>query len=188
MKKLVLVLAIVFAGVISANAQGWWIGGGVNASIYKNHTQFGIAPEIGYNINNHWTVALGAGYGFNQNKLIDPLTNDEIKTTFHDLTLQPYVRYVGGTIGHKFSLFLDLTGDLDFGNMINGIDNTMGWAVSLRPGIAWAATERFTAAFRFGFAGYNRGFYKDENGAALPNGFFLNCETFTPEIRFYYSL
>lgn len=183
MKKLVLVLAIVFAGVLSANAQDWWIGGGVNAQFYKNHSQFGIAPEVGYNINNHWTVALGAEYGFTQAKL--GLLDE--KVTIHDLTLQPYVRYVGGTIGHKFSLFLDLTGDLDLGNVINATGDPMGWAVSLRPGIAWAATDNFTAAFRFGFAGYNRGFYKDEDGAVLPNGFFLNCETFTPEIRFYYS-
>ena len=180
MKKLVLVLAIVFAGVLSANAQGWWIGGGVNAQFYKNHTQFGIAPEVGYNINDHWTVALGAGYGFSQDKF--EIMGQQEKLTVHELTLQPYVRYVGGTIGQKFSLFLDLTGDLNLSNAINGAENPMGWALTLRPGIAWAATERFTAAFRFGFAGYDHGFYGEHNG------FYLNCETFTPEIRFYYSL
>ena len=64
MKKLVLTLAIVFAGIMSVNAQGWWIGGGIGADIHKNHTGFNINPEIGYVINNHWQVALGAGYGF----------------------------------------------------------------------------------------------------------------------------
>ena len=169
MKKLVLVLAIVFAGVLSANAQGWWIGGGVDAAIYKGHTHFGIAPEIGYNINSHWTVALGADYSFTQYKL------GELKETTNGLSLQPYVRYVGGTIGHKFSLFVDLAGDF-------GLIDRGGWAVSLYPGIAWAATERFTAAFRFGFAGYDHGFFGENNG------FYLNCKTLTPEIRFYYSL
>ena len=176
MKKLVLVLAIVFAGVISANAQAWWIGGGIGAEAYKNHTCFNIAPEIGYNINNQWTIALGAGYGFTREvtPALIPGTEDVVTTT-NELTLQPYVRYVGGTIGKKFSLFLDLTGDF-------GLIDRAGWAVSLRPGIAWAATERFTAAFRFGFAGYDHGFY------GANNGFYLNCEMATPEIRFYYTL
>lgn len=167
MKKLFLTLALAFVGIFTVNAQTW-IGGGVGAKIYENHTQFSISPEFGYNINNHWTVALGASYGFTQDKILS-----ETVTT-NELSLEPYVRYVGGTIGHKFSLFVDLTGDF-------GLIDKSGYAVSLRPGIAWAATEKFTAAFRFGFAGYDHGFYGPNNG------FFMNCETVAPEIRFYYS-
>ena len=114
-------------------------------------------------------VALGASYGFTQDK---NLLGEKVTT--NELSLEPYVRYIGGTIGHKFSLFMDLTGDF-------GLIDKSGYAVSLRPGIAWAATEKFTAAFRFGFAGYDHGFY------GVNNGFFLNCETVAPEIRFYYS-
>ena len=176
MKKLFLTLALAFVGIFAANAQVW-VGGGLDAQINKDNTCLTLSPEIGYAFNNHWQLALGAGYTMDKSDL----------GTANMLFLEPYVRYVGGTIGHKFSLFLDLTGDLDLGNVINATGDPMGWAVSLRPGIAWAATDKFTAAFRFGFAGYNRGFYKDEDGAVLPNGFFLNCETFTPEIRFYYS-
>lgn len=173
MKKLVLTLAIIFAGIMSVNAQGWWIGGGVGAAVYKNHTGFNINPEIGYVINNQWQVALGAGYGFTQDKGTD-LFGNEFTNTANILTLQPYVRYVGGTIGKKFSLFADLTGDL-------GLVDAAGWALSLRPGIAWQATEKFTAAFRFGFAGYDHGFF------GANEGFYLNCEMATPEIRFYYN-
>ncbi|MBR0178797.1 MAG: hypothetical protein IJQ11_15385 [Bacteroidales bacterium] len=168
MKKLFLILALAFAGIFTANAQTW-IGGGVGAKIYQDYTHFSISPEFGYNINNHWTIALGASYGFTQDK---NLLGEKVTT--NELSLEPYVRYIGGTIGHKFSLFLDLTGDF-------GLIDKSGYAVSLRPGIAWAATEKFTAAFRFGFAGYDHGFYGPNNG------FFLNCETVAPEIRFYYS-
>ncbi|MBO6023890.1 MAG: hypothetical protein J6P83_03450 [Bacteroidales bacterium] len=171
MKKLFLVLALAFAGIFTANAQVW-IGGGIGASIYDNHTHFSISPEVGYNINNQWTVALGASYGFTQDKV--EVLGEEITNTTNMLSLEPYVRYVGGTIGKKFSLFMDLTGDF-------GLIDANGYAVSLRPGIAWAATEKFTAAFRFGFAGYDHGFYGPNNG------FFLNCETVAPEIRFYYN-
>lgn len=163
MKKLVLTLAIVFAGIMSANAQGWWIGGGVGAQVYHGHTAFQLAPEVGYCINNQWQLALGAQYGFEKDG-----------TMVNTLALQPYVRYVGGTIGKKFSLFVDLTGDF-------GVVNRGGWAVNLRPGLAWQATEQFTAAFRFGFAGYDHGYDH------MNNGFYLNCEMVAPEIRFYYN-
>ena len=169
MKKLFLVLVLAFAGIFTVNAQTW-IGGGVGAKIYDDYTQFSISPEFGYNINNHWTVALGASYRFTQDKT--PILGETITT--NELSLEPYVRYIGGTIGKQFSLFMDLTGDF-------GLIDATGYAVSLRPGVAWAATEKFTAAFRFGFAGYDHGFYGPNNG------FFLNCETVAPEIRFYYS-
>ena len=169
MKKLFLVLVLAFAGIFTVNAQTW-IGGGVGAKIYDDYTQVSISPEFGYNINNHWTVALGASYRFTQDKT--PILGETI--TSNELSLEPYVRYIGGTIGKKFSLFMDLTGDF-------GLIDATGYAVSLRPGVAWAATEKFTAAFRFGFAGYDHGFYGPNNG------FFLNCETVAPEIRFYYS-
>lgn len=167
MKKLFLVLAFAFAGIFTANAQVW-VGGGLDANIYKDHTGFSIAPEVGYAFNNHWQVALGAAYGFNQDKVL----GETIKT--NTLTLEPYVRYVATTIGDKFSLFFDLTGDF-------GLIDASGWAATLRPGIAWMATEHWTAAFRFGFLGYDHGYYGGDNG------FFMNCDLSAPSIRLYYN-
>ena len=163
MKKLVLVLAIVFAGFMSANAQVW-VGGGLGAKVESGSTRFNIAPEVGYMINSQWTVALGADYTFSKNT-----------STYNYLYLEPYVRYVGGTIGHKFSLFVDLTGDFGL------LDSKGAYGVFFRPGIAWAATEKFTAAFRLGYIGYDHGFY----GA---NGFHMSCDLAAPSIRLYYTL
>lgn len=163
MKKLVLTLAIVFAGIMSVNAQVW-IGGGLGATVEKNHTEIAIAPEIGYSINKQWQIALGAEFdfasvgGFSANALF----------------LEPYVRYVGGTIGKKFSLFVDLTGDFAL------LDAPKAFAVMLRPGIAWQATEQFTAAFRLGRIGYDHNFYGN-------NGFNMECALVAPEIRLYYN-
>jgi len=163
MKKLFLVLALAFAGIFTANAQVW-IGGGLGAQIEKTHTSLTLAPEVGYAFNNHWQLALGAGYTFNK--------TDGAPTT-NQLSLEPYVRYVATTIGDKFSLFFDLTGDF-------GLIDASGWAATLRPGIAWMATEHWTAAFRFGFLGYDHGFYGN-------NGFYLNCDLASPQIRLYYN-
>ena len=171
MKKLVLVLVLAFAGIFTANAQVW-IGGGLGASVQKNHTGFSIAPEVGYVINNHWQVALGAGYSFNQDKV--EVLGDVITNTTNALALQPYVRYVGGTIGKKFSLFVDLCGDFGL------LDDARDYAVTLQPGIAWQATEKFTAAFRFCKVGYDHNFYGTD-------GFLLDGDLAAPQIRIYYN-
>ena len=163
MKKLFLVLAFAFVGIFTANAQVW-IGGGLGAQINKDNTHLTVSPEIGYAFNNHWQLALGAGYTFDK--------SDFGKANV--LSLEPYVRYVATTIGDKFSLFFDLTGDF-------GLLDASGWATTLRPGIAWMATEHWTAAFRFGFAGYDHGFY------GADNGFFMNCDLAAPQIRLYYN-
>jgi opacity protein-like surface antigen len=170
MKKLFLVLALAFAGIFTANAQVW-VGGGLGASIQKNHTSLSIAPEIGYAINDQWQVALGAGYGFNQTK-VDVL-GETITTNTNTLALQPYVRYVATTIG-KFSLFFDLCGDFGL------LDDARDYAVTLQPGIAWMATDHWTAAFRFGKVGYDHNFYGTD-------GFLMNCDLAAPQIRLYYN-
>lgn len=164
MKKLVLVLAFAFAGIMSANAQVW-IGGGLGADVEKNHTMFNIAPEVGYMINDQFTIALGADYRF------DSFGGGSANTLY----LQPYFRYVGGTIGHKFSLFVDLCGDFAL------LDAPKAYAVTLQPGVAWAATEKFTAAFRFAKVGYDHGIYGVD-------GFILRGALVAPEIRIYYTL
>ena len=172
MKKLVLTLAIVFAGIMSANAQGLWIGGGVGAQVEKGFTAVELAPEVGYMINDQFTVALGADYTL-------------LHTSYGNasaLFLEPYLRYVGGTIGKKFSLFVDLCGDF-------GLVDADGFAVLLRPGIAWQATDNFTAAFRLGYVGYDHGFLENMSagGISSDNGFVMNCDLAAPQIRLYYN-
>ena len=170
MKKVILTLVLAFAGILAANAQVW-VGGGLGASIQKNHTSLSIAPEVGYAINNHWQVALGAGYTFDQTK-VDVL-GETITTNTNMLALQPYVRYVAASI-EKFSLFFDLCGDFGL------LDDARDYAVTIQPGIAWMATEHWTAAFRFGKVGYDHNFYGTD-------GFLMNCDLAAPQIRLYYN-
>ena len=170
MKKLFLVLALAFAGIFTANAQVW-VGGGLGASVQKNYTHFSIAPEIGYAINNQWQVALGAGYGFTQTKT--DVLGETVTHNTNTLALQPYVRYVATSVG-KFSLFFDLCGDFGL------LDDARDYAVTLQPGIAWMATDHWTAAFRFGKVGYDHNFYGTD-------GFLMNCDLAAPQIRLYYN-
>ena len=175
MKKLAIVLAIVFAGVMTSNAQVWVGLNNIGAQIEKNHTGFSFAPEIGYGINNQWTIALGVNYEYDQRTM--DILGVETKTTANTLFLQPYVRYTGGTIGHKFFLFADLCGD--FGPL----DAQGAYAVTIQPGIAWKPCDngKFTAAFRFCKIGYDHNIYGTD-------GFLLQGALACPRIGIYYDL
>ena len=164
MKKLFLTLVLAFVGIFSANAQ-LWMGGSVGAGIIKDYTTFTIAPEVGYSFSGTpLTIAAEVDYTFV--KYLD------LKAE-HELILKPYLRCNLMTI-EKFGVFMDLTGDF-------GVVNNKSYAISLRPGVAWMATEHWTAAFRFAFAQYDHGMYHPENG------FYLDCATVAPQFGLYYN-
>lgn len=164
MKKLFLTLALAFVGILSANAQVW-IGGAVGADLTENRTAFTLAPEVGYSFSGTpLTIAAEVDYRFEKVMDFDAT---------HELTLKPYLRCNLMTI-EKFGVFLDLTGDF-------GLMHKEGYAISLRPGVAWMATEHWTAAFRFAFAQYDHGMYHPENG------FYLDCATLAPQFGLYYN-
>lgn len=164
MKKILLTLVIAFAGIFTANAQVW-MGGAVSADITQHVTRFTLAPEVGYSFTGTpWTVAAEVDYTLNSVKDFE---------TVHELALKPYVRYNLTTVD-KFGVFLDLTGDF-------GVVHKEGFAISLRPGVAWMATKHWTAAFRFAFMQYDHGFYHAENG------FYLDCAAVAPQFGLYYN-
>ena len=165
MKKLFLTLALAFVGIMSANAQ-LWIGGSADAGINKDETGFLLAPELGYSFKGTpLTIAAEVDYYFEKSKYDDEAD--------HLLILKPYLRCNLTTI-EKFSLFLDLTGDF-------GVVGENGYAISLRPGVAWMATKHWTAAFRFAFAQYDHGLYHGDYG------FYLEGATLAPQFGIYYN-
>ena len=164
MKKLFLTLVLAFTGIFAANAQ-LWMGGSVGAAFVKDYSTFTIAPEIGYSFKGTpLTVAAEVDYTFAKAK--------DIKAQ-HELILKPYLRCNLATI-EKFGVFMDLTGDF-------GVVNNKGYAISLRPGVAWMATEHWTAAFRFAFLQYDHGMYHNVNGV------YLDLKTVAPSFGLYYN-
>ena len=176
MKKLFLVLVLAFAGIFTANAQVW-MGGSTSVYASKNITTFSIAPEVGYCIpNTKWTVAAGVTYGLRDVKVFGDTHN-----TTHTLIFSPYVRYSIMDI-EKFSMFLDLTGDLD---LLSKGEN-FGYRIALQPGIAWMATEHWTAAFRFALLGYNHcDYYLNESEPEY--GFKFGFAAAAPSFGLYYN-
>ena len=158
MKKLILTLAIAIMGIFSANAQVW-MGGSAHANLNKNNTQITLSPEVGYSFTGTpWTIACAVNFGYNNNNAT--------------LDLSPYLRYSLGTL-EKFAFFMDLTGDL-------GAVNNSGYRIALQPGVAWMATEHWTAAFRFAFLGWSHN-YNDVDG------FTMDFAAAAPGFGLYYN-
>lgn len=164
MKKLFLVLALAFAGIFTANAQVW-IGGSASAN-FKDGYRINVAPEVGYSFNNS-PISVAAA--------LNLTVGGADGTTVWGLVASPYVRCNLATV-EKFNFFLDLTGDFYLPEI-----KDMGWRVGLQPGIAWMATEHWTAAARVGFLGYSKGMYWDEEG------FNIGFSAAIPTIGLYYN-
>lgn len=161
MKKLVLVIAFVFAGFMTANAQ-LWLGGSANVSV-KDGYAFSISPEVGYSFEDS-PLSIAAQLNF--------LMGGDSDGSYWGLVASPYVRCNLATI-EKFNFFLDATGDF---YIPNG-----GWRAGVQPGVAWNATEHWTAAARIGFLGYNKcPFLGNE-------GFQLTFASKLPAIYLYYN-
>lgn len=100
MKKVMLMVAFMVA-TVAASAQVY-IGGGLGVNSYKPihqdgvdvdaTTTFSIIPEIGYNLDDKWTVGIGIGYEHASNISLTTF-NDETFDKMNGFTIQPYARY-----------------------------------------------------------------------------------------------
>ena len=146
----------------SSYNNSFFMGGRLSARITTDEKNFWASPEIGYKMGYQWVVAVGIGYQYHYYNYLGFIA------TTHYLVFSPYVRYIGGTIGKKYSLCFDLMGDF----------NTAGeYRIGFRPVIAWQAAEQWTVAFSMGFLGYDK-MYGD--------GFRLDFKSAAPSFAFYY--
>ncbi len=184
MKKVILTLVLAF-GMFAANAQVW-IGGSASGHVQKKDWTANIAPEVGYHFNDS-PISIAAAFNFVLLHDVDfneALDLDE-KSVFWGCVASPYVRFNLANV-EKFSFFLDVTGDI----MIP----FTGYRVAVRPGIAWNATEHWTAACRIGMLGYTHwkdGYeiVEDFMGTEIlgTNGFNFGFQAAIPTIGLYYN-
>ena len=146
MKKLILSAVVAFAAM-TANAQVW-IGGGLgftqtnydNLMFEPDQTSFYIAPEIGYTLNDKWDLAISIG---------DTYTSFDPGDSSNNFFVSPYARYTFFKTG-KVGFFLDGLFAVQAG------DDPTEWAVGIRPGVKFAASDKVTFVASFGFLGYSK--------------------------------
>lgn len=161
MKKVILSFLIVFVA-IAANAQNLYIGGSLSIlhDDKSDVTQFGIAPEIGYNFNEKW--AIGGEISYLHMKYDDDLKGNAF-------SIAPYVRF-SFYENDLIRLFID--GQVGFStSKVDGSDSENGFAIGLKPGIAVRLSDNFSAIAKYGFLGY-----RDEYNGSSVSGLALSSE------------
>ncbi len=172
MKKIMMTLAAV-AVAATMNAQVW-VGGELGISTTKdkverggvstdyNATNFTFAPELGYNLDEKWSVAIKLGFAHNeadadaQNLVSDFLPiNGKLMT--NSFSIKPYVRYTFVKAGN-FSAFVD--GGISYSsvhvnNLSKVINNINAFGVSVNPGISYAVSEKVGLVAHIGDLSYN---------------------------------
>lgn len=174
MKKIVL-LVFLMGAALSASAQVY-VGGNVGFwTSDKNDvktTKFDIAPEIGYEFNEKWS--LGAQLGYVHEKVADVKEN-----TFY---IAPYARYNYFESG-IVRLFID--GGFGFAsNKVGDADRETGFEIGLKPGIAVSLTDNISLVSRFGFVGYRDDYGLSENANGFGLGAFGEDLSFGFQIKF----
>lgn len=161
MKKIFL-LAAFAAAALSANAQ-FWIGGNMLLSTEKaslgdldnSTTSFGIVPEVGYDFNDKWSVAMSVGYEHDGDRTLDVL-GQKLNGASNKFIIEPYARYTFARRGN-FTAFVE--GGLSYSNMhINGTSDRAGnlnsVGIGFRPGISYAIGPKVGLVARMGQLGY----------------------------------
>jgi hypothetical protein len=162
MKKILMTLAAV-AMAATMNAQTW-IGGEIGFE--SNHVngassttkEFRIAPEIGYNVSDNFSIAAQLGYVYTSSQEL-PVLGTVSNTNGY--TFKPYARYTFVKAGN-FSAFFDGGLRYTFGH-IQGIENNVNNAgVFITPGLAYAVSPKVTLVSHLGDGlTYNHTWMKD---------------------------
>lgn len=157
MKKVLLTIALVLTTMV-ASAQ-FYVGGGIGFSKSEINdvetTEFSFAPEMGYAIDDNWTV--GAVLGVDWTK--------DVSTT---IAVNPYARYTFFKTGN-FSFFAD--GIVELGSIKpDDGDSQFCWGIGVKPGIGYSFTDHISVAAHLGWLGHRS--YDDlgENTAITLNG------------------
>lgn len=164
MKKFFMVAALAVAA-LTANAQVW-IGGNLGVHTDKTkiedteigtNTTVEIAPEIGYNLNEKWAVALQLGYQYSSNAA-NVLGSTDLKGSVNTFSIKPYARYTFVKAGN-FSAFCDGYLSYETAHVRNIDNNYNAMSVGLTPGIAYAISPKVTLVAHIGDLSYAHGWH-----------------------------
>ena len=181
MKKIVM-MAVMAVAALSANAQVW-VGGEVGFNTTKNTVKiagvssdkttnnFVLAPEVGYNLNEKWAVAIKLGFGHSDNNAeITELINDNYdlglkSTATNAFSINPYARYTFVKAGN-FSVFAD--GGVGYTSIhVNGtsdyLNNINQFRVGINPGVAYAISPKVSLVAHVGDLSYQNTWCKAKN-------------------------
>lgn len=182
MKKSLLIAVLAFSGFATAQKGTILVAGSIGFSSEKTtmanddeskNNLFYVAPKVGYQFHENWTVGISGGVGFSKDEdteitgLTDVTT--ETKTTY--IQVGPFLRY-SKNISEIFGFFTDL--DLGYQSEKTSFDSSMaffpipdlkgnGFYGQITPAIFINVKKNFGLNVSFGGLGFNSINY-DNNG------------------------
>ena len=152
MKKILLLAVVLFAS-LNASAQ-WYIGGSVGFGSVKpsggdSEAVFSILPELGYQLNDKWSV--GAKVGYHKGDGIAAVinsTNTRVDLT-EEFIIRPYARYSAFT-WDPVTVFFD--GGIRFASVV---DQGTRFGLGVEPGVAVTLTDHITFVTHLGYVGFD---------------------------------
>jgi hypothetical protein len=182
MKKVILVVLVAVAGVLSTNAQ-YYAGGSLNFGINTDKpkdgkkttaSSFGIAPEVGYSLSQD--LDLGLAFNFNTSKNASDLKSSGWK-------IAPYARYSFVEFG-RFSVlgkgeifFGGATRETNEGVKIKNESTVFGLAIT--PVLKYSLSDHFDLLSNLNFLniGFSQTSEKSDGHKFTNNGFNLGVNT-----------
>lgn len=144
MKKILLVVGFVFAGIV-ANAQfyaGGSLGFGMTSQKLDNgdkvgtETNFSIVPEVGYSLNDRLDLGISIGFGMDQYK---PEGGE--KTKSNAFMVAPYVRYSFVEFG-RFKVMAKASLYAAFGEDVDKVKTT-DFGLAVAPVLGYNLSDNF---------------------------------------------
>lgn len=154
-------IAAMALATVAANAQVW-VGGSLDFNTnstkfdgteLSSATNFEIAPEIGYNLNNKWAVAVALGYSHTEDATIEIGDDYAFSGCANGFSIKPYVRYTFVKSGN-FSVFCD--GYLQYATLHyqGNEDNLNAFSVGVTPGISYDLSSKVSLVAHVGELSY----------------------------------
>lgn len=156
MKKIIVVIAAVLIS-LAAKAQ-FYVGGSLEG-LFNDNTAISIAPEVGYNINDTFSVGAAIAFG-------------SVKDFNSAFGINPYVRW-NFAQNEPLNFFLD--GGLVYLTYNDKIlDKSYScFQIGIRPGFAIPVNDKFSFVAHVGFLGYTA----NEDGVpGYDDGFGINLD------------
>jgi hypothetical protein len=159
MKKFIMTCAAAMVAMVM-DAQ-FYAGGslGIETESHDGDTETTLLlkPEVGYNLNEKFSVGMVFGYG----------ESGRGEHKLKSFTINPYVRYNALSID-KLTVFLD--GGFGYENQKLGEVKTNIWSFGVKPGLAIALNKKISFVTHVGFVGFESS-KPNTDGAKATNTF-----------------
>jgi len=187
MKKVLLLCALMASTVTIASAQ-MWVGGSLSwtnqnskttddldnlieystISADRTSNEISFAPEIGYDLNDRWSVALSLAYAHNSVSTDYHYNNDPLdcfpspvinqNSSVNSWAINPYVRYRVASFGN-LNLFVDAGVAYQLSHTCGSDDTANGVVFHVNPGLSYRLNDRFVLVSHIGGIDYRHMWY-----------------------------